>query len=90
MLESNIMYVEDENGKEKEMEILFTFDNEAKNKSYVVFQDASGENDEVFASCYDDDGNLTPIETEEEWNMVEEVLGAFMEGNEDEGTDETE
>lgn len=90
MLESNVMFVEDENGKEKEMEILFTFDNEEKNKSYVVFQDASHENEEVYASCYDDEGNLTPIETEEEWEMVEEVLGAFMEGKEDEGSEEAE
>lgn len=83
-MESKTMYVEDENGKEVAMEIMFTFDNEAKGKKYVVFRNPESETGEAFASCYDDEGNLSPIETEEEWAMVEEVLGAFVEeeGNE--------
>lgn len=78
MLESKTMYVEDKDGNEVEMEIIFTFDNEERGKQYVVFQDPKNEEGEMFASCYDDEGNLTPIETEEEWSMVEEVLGAFL------------
>ena len=35
-----------------------------------------------FYGCYDDEGNLLPIETDEEWAMVEEVLGAFGEDEE--------
>lgn len=80
MIESKVMYVEDENGNEKEMEILFTFDN--KEKKYVLFKDAKNDTDEIFASCYDDEGTLTPIETQAEWDMVEEVLGAFIEEEE--------
>lgn len=83
MVDSKTMYVEDADGKEVEMEILFTFDNEQTKKQYVVFRDPNKDDDEVFASCYDDEGNLTPIETEAEWSMVEEVLGAFIEENED-------
>lgn len=79
MLDSNTLYVKDENGKEIAMEILFTFANEETEKQYVVFVDPNDESGEVFASCYDDDGNLLPIETESEWEMVEEVLGAFNE-----------
>lgn len=79
MLDSNTLYVKDENGKEVEMEILFTFANDETSKQYVVFVDPKDEDGEVFASCYDDDGNLLPIETDEEWEMVEEVLGAFNE-----------
>ncbi len=79
MLDSNTMFVKDEDGKEVEMEILFTFENEELKKQYVVFSDPNDENGEVFASCYDDEGNLYPIETDEEWEMVEEVLGAFNE-----------
>lgn len=82
MLESNSLFVTDENGKEVEMEILFTFDDEGRSKKYVVFCDPKDENGEVFASCYDDEGNLLPIETDEEWTMVEEVLGAFGEDEE--------
>ena len=79
MLDSNTLYVKDDNGKEVAMEILFTFANEEKGKQYVVFVDPNDDSGEVFASCYDDEGNLLPIETESEWEMVEEVLGAFNE-----------
>ncbi len=79
MLESNTLYVHDEDGKEMEMEILFTFENEEKQRKYVVFSDPQDEIGEVYASAYDEAGNLLPIESEEEWAMVEEVLGAFSE-----------
>lgn len=79
MLDSNTLYVKDENGKEVAMEILFTFANEEMGKQYVVFVDPDDDSGEVFASCYDDEGNLLPIESESEWEMVEEVLGAFNE-----------
>ncbi|MEF9962569.1 MAG: DUF1292 domain-containing protein [Erysipelotrichaceae bacterium] len=79
MAESNTLFVTDENGNELEMEILFTFEDDKKKRNYVVFNDPKDEEGEVFASAYDDEGNLLPIETEEEWAMVEEVIGAFGE-----------
>ena len=85
MLETNTMFVTDESGNEKEMEILFTFEDEEKGRKYVVFADPEDEGDEVFASAYDDEGNLMPVETDEEWQMIEEVIGAFQE---DEGAEE--
>ena len=51
------------------------------NKKYVIFEDPNDELGEVFAYSYDDEGNLSAIETDEEWEMVEEVLGAFSEEN---------
>lgn len=82
MLDSNSLYVKDENGNEKRMTILFTFDNEVTNKQYVVFQDPEQDEDEVYASAYDENGQLLPIETDEEWEMVEEVINTFVEDNE--------
>lgn len=82
MLDSNSLYVTDENGNEKKMIILFTFDNEVTNKQYVVFQDPELETGEVYASAYDDKGQLLPIETDEEWEMVEEVINTFVEDEE--------
>ena len=32
----------------------------------------------MYASIYDDEGKLFPIETPEEWEMVEEVFQSFM------------
>ena len=77
MLENSTLIVVDENGQEKEMEILFTFEDDEKGKKYVLYFDPQAEDDEVFASIYDEEGHLYPIETDEEWEMVEEVLGAF-------------
>ncbi len=79
MIESNTLFVKDEDGKEMEMEILFTFEDEGNKKKYVVFHDPQDESGEVFASAYDEEGNLLPIETDSEWEMVEEILGAFNE-----------
>lgn len=84
MLESNTLFVRDEDGAEMEMEILFTFEDEATKKKYVVFQDPQDEDGEAFASAYDEDGNLLPIESDSEWQMVEEVLGAFSAHDEEE------
>ncbi|NLC34503.1 MAG: DUF1292 domain-containing protein [Erysipelothrix sp.] len=71
----NTFFVSDELGNEIEMQLLFTFDNDGS--SYAVYLDPKNQNGEVFASKYDDDNNLIPIEDPEEWDMVEEVLGAF-------------
>lgn len=61
---------------------MFTFDNEVTKKQYVVFQDPEQDEDEVYASAYDENGQLLPIETDEEWEMVEEVINTFVEDNE--------
>lgn len=82
MLDSNSLYVTDEAGNEKRMEILFTFEGEDHGKKYVVFMDPNEESEEVFASAYDDDGVLLPVESDEEWQMIEEVIGAFQEDEE--------
>ena len=43
MLDTSSLYVTDENGNEKRMEILFTFDDEEKGNKYVVFEDPDNE-----------------------------------------------
>ena len=83
MMDSNSMYVTDENGNEKRTTILFTFDNDETKKQYVVYQDPEGDQSEVMASAYTDDGRLIPIESEEEWDMVEEVINTFFGDEED-------
>ncbi|MFV0382253.1 MAG: DUF1292 domain-containing protein [Breznakia sp.] len=76
-MDSNVMFVQDETGSEVEMRILFTFDNDEK--SYVVFERKHDTSGEVFASIYTDEKELLPIETDTEWQMVEEVISAFQE-----------
>ena len=76
-MDENTIVVTDELGNEVEYEILFTFENEENGHQYVVYFDP--EKDEPEA--------LFPIETPEEWELVEEVFQSFV-SEEDE--DETE
>lgn len=80
--ESKRLIVVDDEGNEITMEILFTFDN--NNKKYVVYFNPAEEAEEVnlFASIYDEEGNLYPIESDEEWEFVSEVIDAFMQDEE--------
>ncbi len=71
--------ITEEDGSEKEMEILFTFEDDSRNKSYVLFTDPQDEEGEVFACTYNEDGTMAPVEDEEEWTMINEVFGAFVE-----------
>jgi len=82
--EDRRLVITDEKGNEIEMEIMFTFEKDGKN--YVVYHDPSkeGEMMDVFASIYDDQGNLFPIESDEEWEMIEEMLEAFANDEEEE------
>ena len=76
-MDENIILVTDEDGNEYELEILFTFDDEENNKSYVLLK-ALDDSEEIFPYSYNDDGELMPIEDEKEWKMCEEVLNAFI------------
>lgn len=87
--ENNITVV-DENGNEQLCEILFTFESDKFNKSYVLYYPISEDDDEeieIHASSFvpsenNEDGELSPIETDEEWDMIEEMLNTFLEEEE--------
>jgi len=78
----NKMYIYDDAGTEIEMEILFTFESEDYGKNYVLYYNPNDEEDQVFVSSFDDEGNLLDVTDAEEWAMVEEVYGAFIEDEE--------
>ena len=90
-LEDEYITLVDEEGNEELYEILLTFDEtDDFNKSYVLVipANAAEEDVEVFAFSYEEadgglDGKLKDIETDEEWDMIEEVLGAFVEEEEE-------
>ncbi len=85
-MDTEIMTIIDEEGNEVLYEIVLTFKSDETGKSYVVYKLPGDENEEVFASSYNesdkDGGALNPIETDEEWDIIEEVLGAFVEEEE--------
>ena len=86
--EKRYFTVTDQQGKTVEYVILFTFDSEETKKSYIVFTDNS--EDEVgnivtYAAVYDKNGEtleLQDIETDEEWNLIENLLANIDEANE--------
>ena len=83
----------DEEGNEVLCEILFTFHSDEFNKDYVLFYPV-GEEDEdgnitVMAASYKEDengncGSLEEVVTDEEWELLEEVLETFAENQDDE------
>ena len=76
-----LRYESDESGEDIVCEVLHRF--EKNGKKYLFYGLADDEEKtEVFASAYEADENgavadLIPIETEEEWAMVEEVLASL-------------
>ena len=78
----------DEQGNEVLCEILFTFNSEEFNKNYVLFYPVGSEDEdgnvEVMAASYVEKedgtcGELHDIETDEEWELIEEMLESFSE-----------
>lgn len=72
------------NGEPVEYDVLFTFDSDVTDKSYIAYTDNTLDengNIKVYASIYDPDNleNLSDIETEEEWNLVNNVLNRIIE-----------
>ena len=78
----------DDNGKEVVCEVLFTFDSEETNKSYIVYTDNTTDekgNVKVYASVYKKESESTellPIETEREWKIIETILESIQEEQE--------
>ncbi|WP_066194284.1 MULTISPECIES: DUF1292 domain-containing protein [Gracilibacillus] len=83
--EKERIIIPDENGEEHLFEVLFTFDVDETENAYVAVVPAEQSDDEeveVFAFRYEekqneDDLELFHIESDEEWDMVEEVLNTI-------------
>ena len=67
-------------GKEIECEVLFTFESDETEKNYIVYTDNTVDeegNTKVYASIYnpdEDETKLLPIETDKEWKIIETIL----------------
>ena len=75
-----------EEGKEVVYDVLFTFDSEETNKSYIVYTDNTLDEDgniQVYASTYQKgegtSAKLDPIETDKEWKIIETILNTIQE-----------
>ena len=76
--------VMNEEGKEVECEVLFTFESEETKKNYIVYTDNTTDDDgntKVYASIYnpnDEKSILYPIESEKGWKIVETILSELQ------------
>ncbi len=71
-MDERTLILQDENGKEIKAQILFTHHSEEFNKDYVVFLPEDSE--QYSAASYVEEGltegELSPIETDEEWELL--------------------
>ena len=85
MNEQNQFKLKDEFGNETLYDVLFTFDSDETNKSYIVYTDNSLDdqgNVQVYASVYypgTGSTKLDPIETDKEWQWIEKILETIQE-----------
>lgn len=79
-MENGKIKITNDLGEELECDVLFTFDSDETNKSYIAYTDNSVDengNVRVFANVYDPTGenlDLQPLTTEKEWKVIEEIL----------------
>ena len=87
MKDKNKFTLIDDEGKELECEILFTFNSEETKKDYMVYTDNTTDEDgnvKVYASIYnpnDSKTELIPIETDREWKIIETILDSIQKEN---------
>ena len=80
-------------GKEVECEVLFTFESDETKKNYIVYTDNTLDeegNTKVYASIYNpdqDETKLLPIETEKEWKIIETILEELQNETANQGED---
>ncbi|MFS0727422.1 DUF1292 domain-containing protein [Paenibacillus sp. 1P07SE] len=85
--EPEIIYIPDEEGNEEEFEVIMKFEVDGSEQKYMMVvplhaeQEEDEESEEVYAFRYEEDGDdlkLYTIESEEEWNMVEETFNTLL------------
>ena len=69
-----------EDGSEKKAEVLFTYYSEEFNKNYVVFMPEDEQNSVAAASFVENgnQGSLEQITTDEEWELIEDLLEQYV------------
>ncbi|MFD1065342.1 DUF1292 domain-containing protein [Oceanobacillus locisalsi] len=87
--EKERIVIPDENGDEHLFEVLFTFDVDKTEQSYIAVvpaEQAEEEEVEVYAFRYEEQENedftLYPIDSDQEWEMVEEMLNTLADEEE--------
>lgn len=88
-IKENEIILEDEHGNEKLCRILFTYEAENQ-KNYVVFEFLDSHEISAATVIPDENdkstGQLVEVNTDEEWDMLSDLLDRYYEDNEDADT----
>ena len=84
-MKDNIIKLKDSNGKTKEYRVILDIENNSTKLNYVIYtEDKKDKNGSIiaYASSYilSDKGNMTklkPLETEEEFEFINEILSSL-------------
>ena len=99
MLDNGKIVIKNDKGEELVCDVLFTFDSDETNISYIAYTDNSKDesgNTKVYASTYDKEGedlSLKPLTTEKEWKIIDNILASVLDmvkEKQDEFNDEEE
>lgn len=87
--QENVFTIVNDNGEEIKCEILFTYEDEKTKKNYMAYTDNTLDeegNTKVYASIFNPEEEnpvLLPIETEEEWKLIEGILSSLASEDEE-------
>lgn len=74
--------IKNENGSEKELAIYLTYHSDDFNKDYVVFYEIDNP-DHLIAAEYDEEGYLSDIESEKEYDELDRIIAEYQENKQD-------
>ena len=77
---NNILIFTGRDGEQMTFRVLFTYRSERFNKSYAAFYNEKDEN-HLIAYAYDENKTLSPLESEEEYRELNEMLKKYDEEN---------
>lgn len=87
--QDNTFTIINDNGEEFHCEVLFTYTNEETGVDYIAYTDNTSDeegNTKVYASIFNPEEEnpvLLPIETDEEWELIEGILESLTENEEE-------
>ena len=87
--QDNTFTIINDNGEEVQCEVLFTYTNEETGVGYIAYTDYTIDeegNTKVYASIFNPEEEnpvLLPIETDEEWALIEGILESLTENEEE-------
>lgn len=85
MQENGKLKITNDKGETLDCDVLFTFDSDETNKSYIAYTDNTKDengNVRVYANIYDPTGedlSLQPLTSEKEWKVIENILISVQE-----------